>query len=72
MDIAGLSLGLSQVKLQQQSAISVTKLAMDTAQTKGDMNTESAATVSKSTIEQSVMPNLGKNIDVSGVLQLLR
>ncbi|MBC2723562.1 YjfB family protein [Desulfosporosinus sp.] len=36
MDIAGLSVGLSQVKLQQQAAISVTKMAMDTAQTKGD------------------------------------
>lgn len=62
MDVAELSVGLSQAKLQQQAAISVTKLAMDTAQTKGNMISELAATVSKSTIEQSVMPNLGKNM----------
>lgn len=65
IDIAALSIGLSQWKVQQQASLSVMKLAMDSAKVKCNMVTELAATVSKSTIEQLVMPNLGKDIDVS-------
>lgn len=64
MDIPGLSSVMSLGKVQQQATISVTKLAMDSAQTKGDMVTELAASVSKP-MEVSVQPNLGKNIDIS-------
>jgi hypothetical protein len=63
MDIAGLSVALSLGKVQQQAAISVTKLAMDTAETKGNMVAELAATVTKP-MELSVQPNLGQNIDI--------
>lgn len=64
MNIAGLSSMMSMGKVQQQAAISVTKLAMNTAQTKGDMVTQLAASVTKP-MEQSVNPNLGTKIDVS-------
>jgi len=49
MDIVGLSVGLIRAKLQQQASLSVLKIVMDTAKAKGNMVTELAATVSKST-----------------------
>lgn len=63
MDIAGLSVAMSMGKVQQQAAISVTKLAMDSAKTTGDMVTQLAASVTKP-MEQSVNPNLGQSIDI--------
>lgn len=35
MDIAALSMGLSQMKVAQQASMSVMKMAMDTGQTQG-------------------------------------
>lgn len=64
MDIAGMSAVMSLGKVQQQAALSVTKLAMDSAQTKGNMVTELAASVTKP-MELSVQPNLGQNIDLT-------
>lgn len=63
MDIAGLSVGLSQFKLQQQASLSVMKIAMDTAKEKGNMVTELAEAGTK-LMEQLVQPNLGKSIDI--------
>lgn len=55
MDIAGLSVGLNQVKLQQQASLSVMKIAMDTAKEKGNMVTELAEAGTK-LMEQLVHP----------------
>lgn len=62
MDIAALSVGLSQGKLQQQASLSVMKIAMDTAKAEGTMVTELSQSGVKA-LEQSVQPHLGRSID---------
>ena len=56
MDIAAISAGLSQMKLANAVNISVAKLSMDTAKTQ--------ATEMVKTLEQSVQPHLGGNLDL--------
>ncbi|WP_313568851.1 YjfB family protein [Acetoanaerobium noterae] len=58
MDIAALSMSLSQMKVAQEASVSVMKLAMDTAQ--GQMQDLTKI------MEQSVNPNLGTSIDIKG------
>ena len=58
MDIAALSMSLSQMKVAQEASVSVMKLAMDTVQ--GQMQDLTKI------IEQSVNPNLGTSIDIKG------
>lgn len=64
MDIAALSMGLSQMKVAQQAGISVMKLAMDAAQ---GQTAELAQMLEAGAqgMEASVTPHLGANIDVS-------
>ncbi len=65
MDIAALSMGLSQMKVAQQASISVMKMAMDTA--KGQAS-DLASMVESSTTklsDNSLTPHLGRNIDTS-------
>ena len=65
MDIAALSMGLSQMKLAQQASISVMKMAMDTA--KGQAS-DLASMLENSTTkvsDNSLTPHLGRNIDTS-------
>jgi len=57
MDIAALSMGLSQMKVAQEASVSVLKMAMDTA--KGQ-----SLDLAKM-LEQSVNPHIGGNIDIS-------
>jgi hypothetical protein len=63
MDIAALSMGLSQMKVAQQASISVMKMAMDAGQTR--MN-DMVQMVQQNTkmMEQSVTPHLGSNLDI--------
>ncbi len=63
MDIAAMSSVLSQAKVAQQASISVLKMAMDTG--KVQMN-DMVHMVQENTrmMEQSVNPNVGKNIDI--------
>ncbi len=56
MDIAALSTGISQMKMAQAVSIKVAKLSMDTAET--------MATEMVKTLEQSVQPHKGGNIDL--------
>ena len=56
MDIAALSMGLSQMKLANEVSVSVMKLAMDTGQSQMDDMVK--------VMEQSVNPNLGGNLDI--------
>lgn len=64
MDIAALSMGLSQMKVSQQAGISVMKMAMDSpGQSTADLI--QAMEVSTKTMEQSVAPYLGGNLDIS-------
>lgn len=57
MDIAALSVSMSQASLAQNVDISVTKLAMDSMK-------ESAVNLTKM-MELSVNPGIGSNFDVS-------
>ncbi len=57
MDIAALSMGLSQVKLAQDIGMAVMKMAMETSEVQlADMT---------KLMEQSVNPNIGANLDIS-------
>lgn len=57
MDIGALSMGLSQMKIAQEASVSVMKMAMET----GEVQLEELTKI----MEQSVVPNLGGNIDIS-------
>ena len=63
MDIAALSMSLSQMKAAQQVSISVMKLSMDTAKNQGS---EMVQMIQSNTrmLEQSVTPHLGASIDI--------
>ena len=59
MDIAAMSVMLSQSKVQQQAGLSVMKMAMGVAATKGDLITSLAGQTTP-----SVQPNLGAKLDI--------
>lgn len=56
MDIAALSMGLSQMKLSNEVSTSVLKMAMDNSQGQMDDLTKM--------MEQSVNPHIGASLDV--------
>ncbi|MCT4619786.1 MAG: YjfB family protein [Marinisporobacter sp.] len=63
MDIAAMSMMLNQGKVQQQASLSVMKKAMDTSENNGKALTEMINTSTK-TMELSVNPHLGGNLDL--------
>ena len=65
MDIAALSMGLSQMKVSQEASISVMKMAMDTA--KGQASDLASMLESSTTklSDNSLTPHLGRNIDTN-------
>ena len=65
MDIAALSMGLSQMKVAQQASISVMKMAMDTV--KGQASDLASLLESSTTkvSDDSLTPHLGRNIDTN-------
>lgn len=63
MDIAALSVMMSQGRVQQQAGVSVMKLAMDVASTQGNMMTSLIDETAKS-LELSVQPHLGGSVDI--------
>lgn len=63
MDIAAMSMGLSQMKVAQQASISVMKIAIDSAKGQaGDMAKMLEANTKM--MEQSVKPHVGGNLDI--------
>ena len=64
MDIAAISMMLSQTKIQQQAGISVMKMAMNTGENQVN---ELIEMLQETTIalENSVTPYLGRNIDIT-------
>jgi len=64
MDIAALSINLSQMKVAQQASISVLKMAMDTAKVQSVDVVQLIESRTKA-IESSVSPHIGGNIDIS-------
>ncbi len=63
MDIAALSMNLSQMKVAQQASTSVLKVAMDSGEASIDKLTEMLDANTKM-MEQSVNPNVGGNLDI--------
>lgn len=64
MDIAALSMGLSQMKVAQQANISVMKMVIDTSEAQV-VDLMQMLESSTKMMEQSVAPHIGKNIDIS-------
>jgi hypothetical protein len=62
MDIAALSMGMSQTKAQQDASIAVMKMAMDTGKTNASGLVEMLSQTKS--MEMSVQPNLGGNLDI--------
>lgn len=58
MDIAALSMSLSQMNVRQEASVLVTKKAMDQA----EMNSASVVKM----LEQSVQPHIGGSVDFKG------
>ena len=58
MDIAALSMGMSQSSVQQSAGIAVMKMAMDTGK-------ENATKMTEMMKNSAVDPNLGNHLDVS-------
>jgi len=63
VDIAALSIGLSQMKVAQQASISVMKMAMNTGQTQMN-DLLKIMQVNSKVMEQSVNPHVGSNLDI--------
>ena len=63
MDIAALSVLMSQGQVQQQAGVSVMKMAMNVAETQGNMMTSLLDETAKS-LEMSVQPHLGGSVDI--------
>jgi hypothetical protein len=62
MDIAAISMAMSQASLMQDASLSVMKIAMDTAKVNAANMTEMLS--QSSAMQQSVQPHLGGRIDV--------
>jgi hypothetical protein len=64
MDIADLSMGLSQMKVAQEASVSVSKIAMDSMKGQS-IDLAKMLEVNTKIMEQSVNPHVGGNIDIS-------
>lgn len=64
MDIAAISMMLSQTKIQQQAGISVMKMAMNTGENQVNELIEMLQKTTNA-LENSVTPYLGRNIDIT-------
>lgn len=63
MDIAALSMNLSQIKVAQEAGMSVLKMAMDTTEVQAIDMTQMLEANTK-IMEQSMNPDLGQTIDI--------
>lgn len=63
MDIAALSVGMSQNKLQQDLGISMMKMAMNQMSDQGDALAEMMGDTKS--MELAAQPYLGSNVDIS-------
>lgn len=66
MDIAGLSMALSQGQVQQQASLSVMKKAMDQAELKVDFINQMMGGADLQALQRAVQPHLGTKVDIKG------
>ena len=64
MDIALLSMALSQGQVQQQASISVLKKAMDQGEGNADLLNKMLSEVDVQAVQHAAQPHLGGNIDI--------
>lgn len=64
MDVAALSMGLSQMKVTQQASVSVMKMAIDTTKSQA-VDMAKILEVNTKIMEQSVSPHIGGSLDIS-------
>lgn len=62
MDIAGLSMSLSQIQTQNSYGVAMLSEALDTNEQMGD---SLISMMNRSTMEQSVNPHIGSQFDMS-------
>jgi hypothetical protein len=67
MDIAAVSMGLSQMQVSQQASISVMKMAMETGETQLNNVVEMATASTTPTAGGGPAPNpyIGQNLDIT-------
>ncbi|MCR6097430.1 YjfB family protein [Salipaludibacillus agaradhaerens] len=65
MDIAALSIGMSQMKVQQQVDVSLLKKVMDTSGQKTEFIDKMLDGASVKNMEMSVQPHLGSSVDIT-------
>ncbi|SES85168.1 Putative motility protein [Natronincola peptidivorans] len=63
MDVAAMSIQLNQMKLHQDAGVAVLKMAMDHAALSTE-DMQKLMETSRQTMEQSIDPHLGANLDV--------
>ncbi|MCJ0929963.1 YjfB family protein [Virgibacillus halodenitrificans] len=66
MDVALMSMALSQGKVQQQASLSVMKMAMGDAKQEGAAMRELLSTTDASIIQRVAQPHIGGNVDIKG------
>lgn len=64
MDIALMSMALSQGQVSQQASISVMKMAMGNAQQQGEALQQLMSTTDATVLQHTAQPHLGGRIDV--------
>lgn len=62
MDIAGLSMSLNQISTQNDVGVAMLSKALDTNE---EMGSSLISMMERSTMEQSVLPHIGSNFDMS-------
>lgn len=66
MDVALLSMALSQGQVHQKASLSILKTAMDSAQGNADFLNQMMSETDVRAIQQAAQPHLGANIDIKG------
>lgn len=64
MDIAFMSMALSQSQVQQQASMSVMKMAIGIAEQQGEAIQKLISTTDVTAIQHAAQPHLGGNIDL--------
>jgi hypothetical protein len=64
VDIALMSMALSQGKVKQQASLSVMKMAMGNAEQQGEALQKLMGTIDAKAIQHAAQPHLGGNIDL--------
>ncbi|MDL4839226.1 YjfB family protein [Aquibacillus rhizosphaerae] len=66
MDVAQMSMALSQGQVKQQASLSVMKKVMNQSQGSADFLNEMMGGANAQTLQQVAQPHLGSNIDIKG------